>query len=402
MLLVEKYFISIFFTTIIIGTAFNQRIAGPLTLFFAATALFYDYFATSNRNTSLFRNIRPSRENYWLLLALVFSFWSFASLMWGVGGIEVYDKPIKQISYLLSAVILFNYVARHPQEFQPETGVILLIIFAYLVDQHFFGLLENLRKSINLPNFYNRINVSIVLFAICIAGIIINQYKNNKRTLFLLACLAISTGYFSLNSYSQTSMLAWVIGWSTLIVCYFSGRIVCSIILAALGLAPLIVVSGVYFGNDLLFNLVSLDTALVQESFSGIRLGIWQETIRLALNHIFIGSGNNALYTISSVYPLKSELFPGQLLVANHPHNAFLQIWLEFGLVGLSLVTMVLLAISLSISRIRGPVMAPVIALYAAIISVSSVSHGAWQSWWMGTLVLLVTMTIAFTIKRKT
>ena len=71
-----------------------------------------------------------------------------------------------------------------------------------------------------------------------------------------------------------------------------------------------------------------------------------------------------------------------KLLAVGHPHNAPLQVWTETGLVGAFFV-LAIMGLSLkSVAARAPPERAPILALYAAIIAVSLVGHGAWQGWW--------------------
>ena len=70
------------------------------------------------------------------------------------------------------------------------------------------------------------------------------------------------------------------------------------------------------------------------------------------------------------------------LLAVGHPHNGFLQIWVELGAVGAILAAGVLVLILQSMRDMPRRRMAPRLALFSAIATVSLVGHGAWQGWW--------------------
>lgn len=74
------------------------------------------------------------------------------------------------------------------------------------------------------------------------------------------------------------------------------------------------------------------------------------------------------------------------LLGAGHPHNGFLQVWAEMGVLGAMAAALVLGCLVAAFAR------APVLAALAgggAIASVATimlVGHGAWQGWWITTI----------------
>jgi O-antigen ligase len=77
-------------------------------------------------------------------------------------------------------------------------------------------------------------------------------------------------------------------------------------------------------------------------------------------------------------------------LMPLHPHNWFLQIWVELGAVGAFLMTaIIVLALRWigSVGRSRAQT-ALLFGQAIAIISTASLSFGAWQNWWLGTIFL--------------
>jgi O-antigen ligase len=73
-------------------------------------------------------------------------------------------------------------------------------------------------------------------------------------------------------------------------------------------------------------------------------------------------------------------------ILYGHPHNAALQLWVELGFVG------ALFALALTFGALRMIASLPArfqplwYAFFAACFSISIVSHGAWQAWWVGNI----------------
>ena len=70
------------------------------------------------------------------------------------------------------------------------------------------------------------------------------------------------------------------------------------------------------------------------------------------------------------------------LPAAWHPHNAALQVWVELGAVGAALTIVVVLLLVRRLASFSRALLAPSMALLAAITAISLVGHGAWQGWW--------------------
>ncbi|MFE1598322.1 O-antigen ligase family protein [Methylobacterium sp. ID0610] len=81
---------------------------------------------------------------------------------------------------------------------------------------------------------------------------------------------------------------------------------------------------------------------------------------------------------------LDPEMRP--MLTAGHPHNSFLQIWAELGIVGAALAGIVMLLTLRALSAWPRPDGAAALAALAGAASIAFVGHGAWQGWWIAGL----------------
>jgi O-antigen ligase len=75
-----------------------------------------------------------------------------------------------------------------------------------------------------------------------------------------------------------------------------------------------------------------------------------------------------------------------------HPHNAFLQIWLELGIVGATLLSLLLMHAVRAAHQLAGPdgggrdEAAMALAALAAGCLVAATGYGIWQAWWLAGL----------------
>lgn len=116
---------------------------------------------------------------------------------------------------------------------------------------------------------------------------------------------------------------------------------------------------------------------------------IWTEYAELMPNRILLGYGVEAS-NVSDQLPDVAD-YPQErkkLLGYGHSHNAAIQIWFELGAVGVALFTIASLAAFRRISRLQGRTMTAATLTLAVIYGVSTVSHGAWQGWWLSIIVL--------------
>ena len=117
------------------------------------------------------------------------------------------------------------------------------------------------------------------------------------------------------------------------------------------------------------------------------RLEMWAYTAEQILESPFWGQGFDSVRSFDATF--SSRGVENWAIVSLHPHNAGLHIWVETGLVGVSLACIAILTIGISIERFsyqsRLRAMAAAGVMTTAIV-LSSVTYGVWQEWWWATL----------------
>jgi exopolysaccharide production protein ExoQ len=116
------------------------------------------------------------------------------------------------------------------------------------------------------------------------------------------------------------------------------------------------------------------------------RVEIWHFAAEKALERPLFGYGFNASRNVPNGDAVSAFLEAGKPIIPLHPHDAFLQIWLELGAVGVALA-IILLAVALRATA-RWPHRSTRFALagYAAAMIIAGLAFGIWQTWWMATL----------------
>lgn len=119
------------------------------------------------------------------------------------------------------------------------------------------------------------------------------------------------------------------------------------------------------------------------------RFEIWQYASELILERPILGYGFDASREIGT----QGIIIEGTNWAALplHPHNAVLQIWLELGFIG---VVGVLIALWHLWRRFETKVgnrieIATLLAVFCAITTISFISFGVWQYWWVATWALI-------------
>jgi exopolysaccharide production protein ExoQ len=116
------------------------------------------------------------------------------------------------------------------------------------------------------------------------------------------------------------------------------------------------------------------------------RVEIWHFAAERTLDRPLLGHGFNASRYVPNGDAVSEFLPPGQSLIPLHPHDAFLQIWLELGAVGTVIVATGLVLMLRAVGRWPADMARFILPGYAAGIVVAALAFGIWQSWWMATI----------------
>ncbi|GAA0249880.1 hypothetical protein LNAOJCKE_0078 [Methylorubrum aminovorans] len=128
------------------------------------------------------------------------------------------------------------------------------------------------------------------------------------------------------------------------------------------------------------------------QSSSRARVAIAQSFGAAVAQAPWIGSGYGMALRFAEV-PAAQALEPEMraMLAVGHPHNTFLQIWSELGLVGALLGALVAFLALRAASALPRLLFATALGLLGAAVAVMFVEHGAWQGWWTAGLGAAIT-----------
>lgn len=109
------------------------------------------------------------------------------------------------------------------------------------------------------------------------------------------------------------------------------------------------------------------------------RMLIWRSMLDFIWQSPWIGNGIEFVREVGNVNPET-----GAMMRPNHPHSFVFQVWVDTGLVGAAVLSLLILSIARMIRSIGGASGQMFITLMAGILAVWAVSHGMWQSWFVG------------------
>lgn len=163
-----------------------------------------------------------------------------------------------------------------------------------------------------------------------------------------------------------------------------------------LTIAIIAILVGVVPATHLLVTRTNLMTDERLFSSARHRIEIWERAAARVPDAPFLGHGIDAARTMpprgdetSRFDELTDHLFP------LHPHNAFLEVWLELGALGVVLAVGLILRLSRAIGRLPGRMPAVATGQLAAALVLGGVAYGFWQAWWMSSFAAAGLMTLA-------
>jgi O-antigen ligase len=230
-----------------------------------------------------------------------------------------------------------------------------------------------------------RLNRSAVAFACFVwpaALLLVNDGR--PRTAFALAVAATLAIFLS---ESQSAQLGLLVGALVFPLALWRERIARGLVALLPVLAALVMVPA---AQVLRWFDVSL-AAVLPLSFRQ-RIEIWDFTARRVGENLWFGHGLDASRNIANGGEVSAFQAAGNPILPLHPHNAFLQLWLELGLVGVALMVAGLTAAVLAVGRLPAAARPFALAAAASALAMLAVAYGVWQGWWVGTLTLTLAL----------
>lgn len=293
------------------------------------------------------------------------------------------------ISVAAGAAIVVLLPQRRPRWLGPALAAALVVACLWIVAELASGMM--LRHALGLRPHSYIFNRSVLVAGLLLwpaMALLAGRPSHPAWRAAAAALLATLVAGTALRSESGAAALGLLAGALAYGLAWLAPRFTAALVglglLAALAVAPVI--------GDLAHRALppSLHEGL-RESHSRARVAIWQSfgaavqaatPVEMALGQGFGTSADLASQPVAARVPEDRRV----LLGAGHPHNAYLQIWVELGLIGVGIAGLAFVALARSLARLPVAAAAPRLGLIAMAGAVALVGHGAWQGWWLATL----------------
>lgn len=332
-------------------------------------------------------DVRPF-ASLWFRLLVAFAIFAAISLAWTATPGESVRRAGAMLPLLVLGAWAGIVLSKRESEVDPLLprawlagfilGIILMAI-ELLFDQPLRALVGAPVNEMSIL----RLNRSAVAFACFLWPTLILLLNENRTRLAVVLALATAVAVFL--SHSQSAQLGLIAGALVTTLAFWRERFIRGLvaflpILLALIMVPLAQVLR-WFDIELASHLPL--------SFRQ-RIEIWDFTARQVGEKLWLGHGLDASRAIDNGGEVSAFQAAGNPILPLHPHNAFLQMWLELGAVGTSLAVFAFAGVILTFGRAAPSARPLLLAAAAAAIAMLAVAYGVWQGWWIGTLVLTV------------
>jgi exopolysaccharide production protein ExoQ len=185
---------------------------------------------------------------------------------------------------------------------------------------------------------------------------------------------------------SESAMVGLLIGLITLAI----AMVAPTFTRIALGVGVVVTFFGTIPAMEWLYSLDLVDHTHLPFSFLH-RIEIWHYASNLVFEKPLFGWGLDSSRSLAEKVIVERGGYEFPVLPI-HPHNAFLQVWLELGLVGVCFGIAIGLTVLRGIGQLPRQSQPVALAAFAGSMAMISVAYGVWQVWWIGVLILSLLM----------
>lgn len=333
------------------------------------------------------RRLPPLPRDLLLPLAL---FWAFGtvSIAWTPVPIDGLAQSITFLYELVPGFLLMGMAwglgeGERARVRRLVVGAFAVGLTLYAVESLFGQPLYHLAKALEGTNIAQEraLNRPSVIFTVLVWPVALLLWQQGRRK----AALLLPPAYFLLTlATPSASAVAGMAGGVLLLpLAWHRPR-------WALGLVGALLVGGFLFCVPIAGLLAGLGLEKHPDfpfSFAH-RIDIWQFAADRASERPWLGWGLDASRAIPEGNRVTEGLAMERPVMPLHPHNLFLQARLELGWVGSALLAWFGLVLLARIGRLPHAPRAFALSCYASAVLVACFAYGAWQTWWVCTLLL--------------
>ena len=340
-----------------------------------------------------------------IIIILSLPAWSAISSIWSIDGLHSLSAAFRLLLAAITLIVLCETASRLKAREQglllkcmaygAVTGITITILSIGAIHLHTVWIQKTEMTDHELSSL-NR-NASIIVIFLWPWSLAILRTLGRPATFAFIILSAISLLLLA----PSAPLLALCCASLSFLVAWHS-PILAKITLASVYLCSVIAIPYLTFMGphtiSMLSEHVANPTPIVH------RLIIWQFASEQILENPILGWGLNTarilpgggeLIAIGTTHTEGTTIL-GQALPL-HPHNALIQIWLELGLVGLTLFSMLffLMLTAVPNTRERRLACCVSISVLTAGFVISQLGFGFWQGWWLATLGIAAVLTQA-------
>lgn len=253
-----------------------------------------------------------------------------------------------------------------------------LITFEYFSGNFFYNYFRPLDNPVEYSYVLNR----PLMIVCCLLWILVAFYRKETEIKVLLLLAGLILAFFS---DSQSAQVGMIVGFLVYLCTLLARDFLIKACFVATGVVLLTMpwIAGYLYTKkpEPLMNLVA-------SGAPGPRLEIWEFTTRYISQKPVIGWGLEASRNMKN-FGEPSKVWPGETIAPLHPHNAALQIWLEFGFVGILVTLFLLYKLYKKLRNFPETLQPAFMGCYTCVGIIFLFSHGIWQSWWLSVIIFL-------------
>ncbi|WP_262269514.1 O-antigen ligase family protein [Microvirga yunnanensis] len=282
-----------------------------------------------------------------------------------------------------SAILILSWRAAPPPRWLAGALAMALMIAAALIAAELllhFPLRHVLRDRVG-TFIHNRPTVTLFL----LLGPVIAVLGLRKRRTLCLALL-LTTVPTILISDSEAAKLGLLAAVGTLALSYapfaWVRRFLTVALLCLVWVQP-------FFGSIVVRSMPDSVVEATKGAHTRERIALWQAFSDVARRYPILGTGFASSPHMDH-HPVAADIDPAyrEMLKVGHPHNAFLQVWVELGAVGALWVSLLILWVMGCLAKAPDDIRRVGLMTLMSASAIALVSHGAWQGWWISAVTL--------------
>ena len=335
-------------------------------------------------------------------LEIILFGWLFLSCIWSISEFSAFTKFLTVLFFFFAIIIvsdlsLYEGINRAKIFGCPMILGCITAIIIFVIEYSTNGFLTREFRAIFQKSGNNYFAINFLDRGCAVLSMIswpLMFLLAKQKRWFSIVAYAIVAGYILKTSDSLASYLAFILGIATLMILLVSRMY--GIYLLMIGVLAAGVFLPIFAYRQIPREICHTYQSKIPDSGKH-RLFIWKFTAEKAMEKQLFGWGFDASHNIpmdeenDMIYFNQYKWNPLPL----HPHNNFMQIWLEGGLVGLGLWVLLLVKMLFRIRKISKKDSDIVWGSFAGAcfmnyFFISMISFGLWQIWWITTICMVI------------